>query len=217
MSDVSKILADAWRAVEASKVPAQVREAAFTHAAHLLSGSPPAYSGGRGDSPKTSPATKAGKGAHTAPSSASTASEGRDAAESAPDGDTFYANLSKHTDVELDVLEDLFHYSPTKITLNVTGRQLGTSLKQKQQAAGVLLSVAYQYGLGHSTTSVKVIREECSRLRAVDHNLPTYLRDTAGIRLVGDSRVKDIQLRDAALDLFKKEAERIAGKSKAAE
>jgi hypothetical protein len=216
ISSVSKILSDAWKAVEASNVPAQVQGVAFTQAAQMLYGSSPRDEDSVSNH-STVRSTKIGRAANSTSGSTSTTPEDAGAAENMPDADTFYANLVKHTGVERDVLKDLLHYSPTKITLNVTGRQLGTSLRQKQQAAGVLLSVAYQYGLGHSTTGINLIREECTRLRAVDHNLPTHLRNTDGIRLVGDGQVKQIQLRDAALDLFKKEAERIAGKPEAAE
>jgi hypothetical protein len=218
--DVSELLSDAWQAVEASKVPPQIQEAAFVQAVQLLSGSSPtgqrSDTGGEGAG-KRGRSTKSPKAAKSASSSTRSSSNQNDAAEDVPDEDEFFENLVEHTNVDREILEDLFGYSPTKITLNVTGRQLGTTLKKKQVAAGILLSVAYQYGLGHPTTSVGIIREECTRLRGVDNNLPTYLRETKGIRLVGDGRVKDIQLRDAALDLFKSEAERITGKSEAAE
>jgi hypothetical protein len=215
--DVSKVLSDAWKAVETSNVPTQIQEAAFVQAVQLLSSASPTSK--RGDTVGESAGGGPGvEGAKRRPSvSTRTSSDQGDAARDAPDANEFYQNLVQHTHVEREVLEDLFNYSPTKITLNVTGRQLGTTLKQKQVVAGVLLSVAYQYGLGHSTTSVRVIREECTRLRGVDDNLSTHLRKTDGIRLVGDGQVKHIQLRDAALDLFKTEAERIAGKSEAAE
>ena len=183
---------------------------AFAHAAQLLSTSVPSPERGTGDG-KTSRSKKANLTTTRASSSPPANSEGSDDAEGVPDADEFYENLVKHTHVDREVLEDLLNYTPAKITLNVTGRQLGATLKQKQIAVGVLLSVAYQYGLGRSTTSVSVIREECTRLRGVDDNLSTYLRGTSGIRLVGDGRIKDIQLRDAALDLFKAEAERITG------
>lgn len=219
-SDVAKVLDDALNAVDASSVPEELREAAFVQAVQLLSRSLLTGLGGNGGGKSsgdvTGPATGA-KGTSSAPSSPDASSGPNSATEDAPSADEFYDNLVRHTHVDREVLEDLLHYTSDKITINVTGRQLGTSLRQKQIAAGILLSVAYQYGLGHSTTSITVIREECTRLRAADHNLPTYLRSTDGIRLVGDSRIKNIQLRDAALDLFKTEAERIAGKSEGAE
>ncbi|WP_145013793.1 hypothetical protein [Mycobacterium marseillense] len=219
VNEASKVLSDAWQAVETSKVPAQIQEAAFVEAVQLLADSPPTSERGGRQGEGTGGATGPAKAATPAKraTTKTPASSGQSDTDDAPSEHEFYENLVRHTHVEREIVEDLLHYSNDKITINVTGRALGATLRQKQQVAGILLSVAYQYGLGHTTTSVSVIREECTRLRALDHNLPTYLRNTDGIRLVGDGRVKNIQLRDAALDRFKTEAERIAGKSEAAE
>ena len=218
--DVAKVLKDSWQAVLDSEVPKEYREIAFNRAVDLygyapVAGQPPITppegnrgstgsepsDDGRNAAKSTTKSRTTGKARHAEPAT------GTDA----PSEEEFYARIVAETGVDRELLEDVLHYSPTKPTIIATGRQLGSTLKQKQVAVALVLSVARQHGLGENVTSVAVIREACESKRCADRNLSQNIRDTKGLRLVGEQRTKDIQVRDAALDLFRTEVERIAG------
>lgn len=207
--EINELLKKAWAEVERANLPAPLNEIAFKEAIRLLT---------YGD--ERSPGTSGTAGTKSKPSGTATSGSSSERGSASPvaesglpsiSEDEFFQKLEREAGVSRDKLERVIHYDGKTPIINLPGRALGASQKQKQIAIAQVLPVVRQYGLGEAETSAAVVRQECERLRCADRNLSKYLADLDGIVYTGPSRRKALKVR--RVDAFQRVVDQLLGAS----
>ena len=214
--DVSAILKQAWQDVESAGLPEQLHDVAFREAVRLLSGQ-------QGQTDTSQRGTASDTGASSKPKKIKirkpTDSEGE--ASSLPtvqvNDAEFFAKVSEETEVEEELLEEVFYLDQGVPRISKPARLLGENAKAQMETVGQLIPVLHATGFGLPEVSTALVRDECRRLRFVDSNLNTYLADLDGISYVGPARDKRLRVRQQAMAPFKRIVTEIARPGAAAD
>ena len=211
--DVSEILATAWREVEAANLPENVRGIAFGEAIRLVDNGTARPMVRREAQVASTLGSPAGEGRSRTPTGTPAVDQvGGDPQMSA---DEFFRRLAEETGVVVDKLERVLQLNEGIPRLNLPGRRLGPSLKQRMEAVAIMITVARSVALDESETKAATVRAECARLKSLDQNFSTYVSNLPGILYTGPTSDRIFRVRPQGLAAFSVTIDRVLGSADA--
>jgi len=159
-----EILAEAWKAVQKSKVPEHLQAVALQEAVSLISGraGEPIGRGGSNGTGTQRTRAKAGPTKRTKADDSSGSG-------TTPDEKAFFANLAKESGVSETDLRDVFELHPDgTVSVQVATKDLGPSKQAQTRTVVALIAGARSHGLEESSVSGEAVRNEVTRKRCYD-------------------------------------------------
>ena len=215
--DASKVLKEAWEAVQGANLPEEVHEVAFREAVRLLSppttvGGPAAPirpNGGNGQAPKSD---SAGNGIGSTKDSGATGGSGGDITVSEDD---LLSKVAAGTGTSQEKLESLVHLDDGVLKLSLPGIKLGKNNADKTRAIAQVLSIVRAFGLDEDGTSVESVRVEAQRLKCYDGpNFTKQLaRLTPGYIITGSGSNKRVRAKAGGIASFPALVDQLLGDS----
>lgn len=190
--DVSKVLENAWAAVEGANLPVEVRPDAFREAVRLLAPL---------SAPSSSPHSVKSGGSETRyQESKMLPPEGNG---SGPSEDEIYARVVAQTGVEREKLERAVYLDDDAIRVSLPGLKLGKNNAERARAVAQLLTVVRGFGLEESETSLEVIRAECERLKVYDSaNFSSHMKGLSGFVVTGTGQNRKVRAKGPGIQAF---------------
>lgn len=203
--NVTEVLEAAWQAVQAARIPEDLREVAFEQAVGLVAGPSAGASaarqsgpGGKGSKPK---AASGGNGA----------GEATDAGPVIEDEDEFFATFLSESGVEEEVLRSVYFIKDGRVRLSLSRRALGESLAAKNRTVAMLTLGARHYVEGEMSLKITEIRDAI-KPHGYDptRNLSSHLDAIPGTQAIGAGNDRAVRVQSGKFDTpFKELIERI--------
>lgn len=195
--NVTEMMAEAWKAVEASGVPKALQETAFREAMAVLSQAGSHKESKQNRGPRAS--AKASKSTSKAERAKPKQSVGVDVEPQLglvlPD-DELFAKFSAETGIPSDQLQEVFFFSDGKPILNGTTRQLGDNVAAQSRSVALAITSAYHFALGVRDVPSARIAGECKRKNCFDtDNFSSVMTREKSVSFVGERGNKIFRVR----------------------
>lgn len=204
--EVSKVLKDAWQAVETADVPAEMHEVAFREAIRILA--PPTDSG------EAQQGRRVGKPDGKRGLSGSDRKPKEDGAGGLTvDESVLISKVAEGTGCDPELLDQLIHINDGRLEILIPGLRLGKKNSDKVRNISKIFSIVYAFGLGEDGAAVELIRSEVQRLKCYDNT--NFSKQMAGLApqfaVTGQGASKMVRPKSSGISNFAELVESIAG------